>query len=110
MKRLILSCLTAAALTVGFSASALADDAATIKERKQNQQKRIGEGVENGSLTAKETANLETKEARINRETRRDRAKNGGKLTAAEKARINRQQNRVSKDIYKEKHDAQTQK
>lgn len=29
-----------------------------IHERKENQQQRIGEGVDNGSLTAKETRNL----------------------------------------------------
>jgi len=31
-------------------------------------------------------------------------------LTNKEKAKINRQQNKISKEIYKEKHDGQTQK
>ena len=84
--------------------------AADIHERKENQQDRIATGVKNGSLTARETAKLEHKEAKINREIRRDRAANGGALTPREKARVNRQQNRVSADIYKQKHDAQTQR
>jgi len=62
-----------------------------IQRRKQRQQKRIAQGVNNGTLTSKETANLERKE-------------NGGKLTPAEKAQVIRQQNRVSKQIYKDKH------
>ena len=32
-----------------------------------------------------------------------------GHLTAADRATLNQQQNAVSKDIYKQKHDAQTQ-
>ena len=32
-----------------------------------------------------------------------------GHLTAADRATLNQQQNRLSKDIYKQKHDAQTQ-
>jgi hypothetical protein len=86
---------------------ALADD--TIKDRKQNQQKRIAQGVKSGSLTPKETARLETKESRINREIRQDRKANGGNLTNKEKAQVNRQQNKVSKEIYNQKHDGQTQ-
>ena len=78
-----------------------------IKERKENQQKRIGEGVENGSLTPKETGRLEHKEAKLNKEIRHDRKENGGNLTNKEKRHINRQQNRLSKDIYKQKHDGQ---
>jgi hypothetical protein len=77
-----------------------------IKERKENQQDRIANGVANGSLTPHETANLENKEAAINRETRRDRRQNGGNLTNKEKARINRQQNRLSRNIYRDKHNA----
>lgn len=78
----------------------------TIHQRKVNQQKRIGQGVKSGSLTAGETAKLEKKEKKINKEERNMRSENGGKLTKADKAKINRQQNRVSKQIYKKKHNA----
>jgi hypothetical protein len=78
----------------------------TIAQRKENQQDRIANGVQNGQLTAGETSKLETKEAAINGETRADRAANGGKLTAAEKQQINKQQNQLSKQIYNDKHNA----
>src|SRR6266852_1771757 len=80
-----------------------------VGQRKENQQDRIAQGVKSGQLTAGETANLETKEAAINGETKADRAANGGKLTGAEKKQINGQQNQVSKQIYKDKHNANTQ-
>ncbi len=81
----------------------------TIQERKENQQKRIGEGLENGSLTSGEAAKLEKKETKLNAEERDMREDNGGKLTAAEKAKLTKQQNNLSKSIYQQKHDAQTQ-
>jgi hypothetical protein len=81
----------------------------TIAQRKENQQQRIGNGIQSGQLTAGETANLESKEAAINGETKADRAANGGKLTGAEKQQINQQQNQVSKQIYQDKHNAATQ-
>jgi hypothetical protein len=80
-----------------------------IQERKENQQQRIANGVENGSLTPKETAHLENKEAALNKEIRADRKTNGGNLTNNEKRQINRQQNHLSKNIYKAKHDGQHQ-
>jgi hypothetical protein len=78
----------------------------TIAQRKDDQQNRIANGVQNGSLTAGETSKLESKEAAINAETRADRSANGGKLTSSEKTQINKQQNQVSKNIYQDKHNA----
>ena len=75
-----------------------------IQQRKENQQARIAEGVEKGTLSPKETANLEHKEARLNHEIRHDRKENGGNLTNKEKAQVNRQQNRLSRQIYRKKH------
>jgi hypothetical protein len=80
----------------------------TVRQRQENQQDRIANGLKSGQLTAGETANLETKEAAINGETRADRAANGGKLTEAEKQQINGQQNQLSKQIYNDKHNANT--
>ena len=82
---------------------------ATVQQRKENQQDRIANGVENGQLTAGETNNLERKEAGINHETRDMREDNGGKLTPADRAKINRQQNRLSGQIYRDKHNAAVQ-
>jgi gas vesicle protein len=106
MKRVIISILTGALLT-GTATMAFADQ--QIKDRKQNQQKRIAQGVKSGQLTPKETAHIEHNEAKINKEVRQDRQANGGNLTNNEKAQVNRQQNRVSKEIYNQKHDGQTQ-
>jgi len=82
---------------------------ASIEQRKDNQQQRIGNGVENGSLTAKEAGKLETQEKGLNTEERGMRQEDGGKLTAADKATLNGQQNQLSKEIYNQKHDAQVQ-
>ena len=110
MKRVIISILSCA-LLIGTATMSFAQDPkeGKIKQRKENQQKRIAKGVENGSLTPRETARIEHNEAKINKEVRQDRKENGGNLTNKEKAKVNRQQNKVSKEIYKEKHDGQTQ-
>jgi hypothetical protein len=81
----------------------------TIAQRKRHQQKRIGEGVENGELTSKETKNLEKGESKINKEEKTMRSEDNGKLTKADRRKINRQQNRESKKIYRDKHNKRTQ-
>ena len=106
MKQVIIGILSCALFT-GAATMSFADE--KIKDRKQNQQKRIAKGVANGSLTPKETARVEHNEAKINKEVRQDRKANGGNLTNKEKAKVNRQQNRVSQEIYNQKHDGQTQ-
>lgn len=106
MKRLIVMLVTGGVLTVP---AAFSQNGKVIEKRETRQQKRIAQGVNNGSLTPHETTKLERKEAAIAREERRDRADGGG-LSPKEKAKITRQQDRVSKQIYREKHDNQTQK
>ncbi len=102
MKRTILAALLSGALIM----TAFGGE---VDRRQRRQQKRIGEGVESGQLTAKETAKLERKEANLRREIHNDRTDGNG-LTPKEKAKINRQENRLSRDIYRQKHDGQTQK
>ena len=75
-----------------------------IRQRQENQQDRIANGVKSGQLTAGEAAHLERNQARINHQIRADRQANGGKLTAEERAQINREQNRQSRQIYRDKH------
>jgi len=106
MKR-ILTSMMMGALLVGGASNVLAQN--EVNQRQRNQQKRIGEGVENGSLTPAETARLEKQEAAIHHEVKTERKANGGKLTAQERRQVNRQQNRESKRIYRQKHDAQHQ-
>lgn len=107
MKKVVLN-IIAAGLLAGTTGVAAAQDG-RIQQRKENQQKRIANGVANGSLTPKETAHLENKEAGLNKEIRTDRKQNGGNLTNKEKAQVNRQQNRLSGDIYRDKHNAANQ-
>ena len=94
MRRIIIGILSGA-LLAGTATMALADE--KIKDRKQNQQKRIANGVKSGELTPHETARIENNESKINKEVRQDRKANGGNLTNKEKAKVNRQQNKVSK-------------
>ena len=110
MNLVIISILTGALLT-GTATMSFADDAkeGRIKQRKENQQKRIAQGVKSGELTPHETARIEHNESKINKEVRHDRKENGGNLTNKEKAQVNRQQNKVSKEIYNQKHDGQNQ-
>jgi len=84
-------------------------EAGRIKKRAENQQDRIAQGVKSGALTARETARLERKEARLNHEVRDMREDNGGTLTKKDRAIVNHQQNVLSRDIFRQKHDGQTQ-
>lgn len=109
MKKIALGLFTAS-FALSLTGVAFADEPeGRIQQRKENQQARIGRGVTNGSLTARESANLEHKEAHLNKEIRRDRKANGGNLTNHEKRQINRQQNKLSRNIYRDKHNARTQ-
>jgi hypothetical protein len=92
------------AAALGTALTAAGMNAETINQRRENQQDRIAQGVKSGSLTAGETARLETKEARLNREIRDDREDHNGHLTKAERAQVNRQQNKLSRQIYRAKH------
>lgn len=106
MKRMLLT-IAAAGLLAAATGISFADDPheGRIQQRKENQQKRIGEGLENGTLSPREAGHLEHKEGQLNREIRHDRRQNGGNLTNKEKVQINRQQNRLSRGIYRAKHD-----
>jgi hypothetical protein len=110
MKRIVLSMLVGASLlgtaTVSFGAD---EREGKVARRQERQQKRIGNGVKNGSLTAGETAKLEHQEAGLNKEIRTDRKANGGNLTNNEKKQINQQQNKLSKEIYNDTHNANKQ-
>jgi hypothetical protein len=75
-----------------------------VNGREANQQKRIANGVKNGSLNAKQTSRIENREASVQNREKKDMAAHNGHLTKAEQNGINRQQNRISKTIYKDKH------
>jgi len=75
-----------------------------VNGRETNQQNRIANGVKNGSLSPRQTSNLENREANVQNREKKDMAAHNGHLTKAEQNGINRQQNRISKSIYKDKH------
>ena len=101
MKRLLIGSVMMATMIAAASAQ-------TIKDRQENQQNRIGQGVASGELTPRETARVERREANLNQTIRKDR-RTGGHLTAAERRQINRRQNSISRGIRRQKHDAQKQ-
>lgn len=82
---------------------------ATINQRKENQQDRIGQGVTSGQLTAGETSRLEHQEAGINKEEHGMRAQDNGKLTAQDRKTLHKQQNQESRRIYRDKHNLRKQ-
>jgi hypothetical protein len=114
------SILSAAALIVLCGAPAFAQQSGTtttpatgqpgeIQQRKDNQQDRIANGVQDGQLTSGETKNLETKEADLNKEEHTMRQDDDGHLTSTDRNRLNNQQNHLSNQIYDDKHNAAVQ-
>src|SRR5947207_3446778 len=75
-------------------------------QRNINQQTRIEQGTQSGSLTTRETAKLEAGQARDTRAEARAGA--DGNVSAKEQRRIQKKENRQSARIHREKHDAQT--
>ena len=108
-KGFILTVLMAGSMLPLTAQTTPAPPPATINQRKENQQDRIANGIQDGQLTAGETKHLEKKESEVNQEERDMRKLDNGHLTAADRATLNQQQNKLSKDIYKQKHDAQVQ-
>jgi hypothetical protein len=74
-----------------------------VNAREGRQQQRIANGVKNGTLTPKQTANLERREANLQKREQADMAKHNGHLTRAEQRSLNRQQNRMSRSIARDK-------
>lgn len=103
MKRIMMGIATGTML-VGTATGIFAEG--KVAQRQERQQKRIGNGVANGSMTAHETAKVEHQETGLNREVRTDRQANGGKLTPQERGQVNQQQNGLSREIYNDKHNA----
>lgn len=76
-----------------------------INREQRAQQRRIQAGVESGSLTAREAAQLEKGEAHIN--AAQHRANADGTVTAQERKHLVSMTARESSAIYRQKHDRQ---
>jgi hypothetical protein len=73
--------------------------------RQAHQRERIGNGVQNGELTMRETRRLAAGQVHLNRVERR--AKADGVVTRAERAHLQHEANQQSRRIYRQKHDRQ---
>ena len=95
------------AFILASSLGALAQSIATpgIDQRQINQEQRIQQGVQSGSLTPREAARLERGQQRL--QAKEDRAKADGVVTPRERASLQHAENVQSRRIYAEKHDRQ---
>ncbi len=75
-------------------------------QRNVNQQQRIQNGMDKGSLTSREAGSLERGQARVN--GREANAAANGHVGAAEQRGIQRSENRQSRRVYRKKHNAVT--
>jgi len=89
--------LIATALLAGAAFGASAQTTDSTVQRDVNQQNRIEQGLQNGTLTTREGAQLERQESAIDRMQHRDLR--DGTLSAQESARLQAAQNRASANI-----------
>ena len=101
--------MPATAQSTGNTTTTNTPTSKTINQRKENQQDRIGQGIQSGELTAGEASKLETKESDLNKEEQLMRAEDNGKLTSTDKKALTQQQNQLSNQIYKDKRNSVVQ-
>ena len=97
---LVTALIATAAFGSSFAASAQTS-AATTTQRDANQEQRIENGLQNGTITTRENAELQRDEAHVDKLQARD-MKNGP-MTPAEKAQLTAAQNKTSRDIHEAK-------
>ena len=76
-----------------------------VDQRQINQEARIEQGVQSGSLTQREANRLEAGQQHV--QNVEDRAKADGVVTRKERARMHQAQEVQSRHIYRQKHDRQ---
>lgn len=81
---------------------------ARVDARQDRQQERIGNGVENGSLNAKEAARMQRQQVGVARHEQLVEA--DGRVTRKEARGLERHQDKTSRHIYRQKHDRQVQR
>jgi len=94
---LVTALIATAAFGSSFAASAQTTAAGTT-QRDVNQEQRIENGLQNGTITTRENAQLQRDEAHVDKLQAKD-MKNGP-MTAAEKAQLTAAQNKASRDIH----------
>ena len=98
-----------AALILAMPLAVLAQSGGTatprVDQRQANQERRIEQGVQSGSLTQREAARLEKGQDHV--QNMEDKAKADGTVTPKERARLQHAENVQSRKINREKHDRQ---
>jgi hypothetical protein len=74
-----------------------------VDRREGRQQKRIANGVNNGTLTPTQTSHLEKREAAVQKTEQADMAKHDGHLTKVDQKNLNHRENRISRSIKRDK-------
>ena len=95
--------LIAAALLAAVAAPAFAQSTPQIDRRQYNQERRIDQGVHNGTLSKREARRLDRNQRHV--DAMENRAKRDGVVTRRERARMQVAQDRQSRKIYRQKHD-----
>jgi polyhydroxyalkanoate synthesis regulator phasin len=78
-----------------------------IDQREQNQKARIRQGVKSGELTRNEARRLLREEAKIR--AKENKARSNGQISKKEARKLNRSLDKANRDIFRQKHDNQTQ-
>ena len=97
-----LSHVAAAVFSLACVAAFAQTNTAETVQRDVNQQTRIEQGLQSGSLNTREAARLEKEQAQVDR--LQAKSLKDGKLSAAERARLDAAQDKSSRDIYAAKH------
>jgi hypothetical protein len=97
---LVTALIASAAFGSSFAASAQTN-AASSTQRDVRQEQRIESGLQNGSITTRENAELQRDEAHVDRLQAKDMK--DGSLSPAEKAQLTAAQNKTSRDIHQAK-------
>lgn len=98
--------LVATALTIGTDSAQAGGK--RVNQRQVNQQRRIFRGASNGSLTGREAVRLQKQQVRLARKEHQMRQSGDG-LTKVESVKLEHMQDNMSQNVYKQKHDGQTQ-
>lgn len=77
-----------------------------VDKRQENQERRIEQGKDSGSLTAAEQANLEARQAKL--AANEEAAKADGQVTKSERVKLRAETRRDSRAIARKKHNNRT--
>jgi hypothetical protein len=80
----------------------------SVGQTRQNQQARIAQGIQSGSLTSGEAAHMERQQHNANAKASQERMANGGRFTPAERHAASERQGRMSRNINHAKHNGRS--